>query len=58
MTFAAAAESVFTADKGSQVQLPIRQAGDKLFRWIEKMAEGAETNRQIFDRSIKITYGA
>ena len=39
MTFAAAAESVFTVDKGSLVQLPIRQAGDKLFRWIEKMAE-------------------
>ena len=50
MTFAAAAEAVFTADKGEILNIPSRQAGDKLVRWIEKMAEGTETNRQIFDR--------
>ena len=50
MTFAAAAESVFTAEKGILVQLPVRQAGDKLFRWVEKMTEGAETIRQANDR--------
>ena len=50
MTFAAAAEFVFTADKGSLVLLPITKAGDKLFRWVKKMTEGAETIRQANDR--------
>ena len=50
MTFAAAAEAVFTADKGNLLALPSRQAGEKLVRWLEKMTEGAETNRQIYDR--------
>ena len=50
MTFAAAAEAFFTADKGNLLTLPTRQAGDKLVRWLEKMAERTETNRQIFDR--------
>ena len=32
------------------MQLPIRKAGDKLFGWVEKMTEGAETIRQENDR--------
>ena len=50
MTFAAAAEACFTADKGNLLTLPTRQAGDKLVRWLENMAEGTAINRQIFDR--------
>ena len=52
MTFAAAAECVFTADKGALVQMPIRQVGDKLTRWVEKMAEGTENARQVIDRVV------
>ena len=54
MTFAAAAESFYTADKGKIAQLPVRQAGDKLFRLCEKMIEGSETTRQAAD---KVTVG-
>ena len=49
MTFAAAAEAFFTADKGNLITLPTRQAGDKLVRWLEKMAEGMETDRFLID---------
>ena len=49
MTFAAAAESFYTADKGKIAQLPVRQAGDKLFRLCEKMIEGSAT-RQAADK--------
>ena len=54
MTFSAAAESFFTADKGNIQQLPTRQVGDKLVRYCEKMTEGAETVRQVVD---KVTVG-
>ena len=54
MTFSAAAEPLFTADKGNIQQLPIKQAGDKLVRYCEKMTEGAETVRQVVD---KVTVG-
>ena len=50
MTFAAAAEAVFTADKGNLLNLPTRQAGDKLGRWLEKVTEGTATNRQFCNR--------
>ena len=49
MTFAAAAEAVFTADKGNLLNLPTRQADDKLVRWLEKMTEGTDTNQQFCD---------
>ena len=54
MAFSAAAESFFTADKGTIQQLPIRQMGDKLVRYCEKMTEVAETVRQAVD---KVTVG-
>ena len=54
MMFSAAAESLFTADKGNIQQLPVKQAGDKLVRYCEKMTEGAETVRQAVD---KVTVG-
>ena len=50
MTFAAAAEAVFTADEGNLLNIPSRQAGDKLVSWLQKMTEGMETNRQFCDR--------
>ena len=39
MTFAAAAEAFFTADKGEILNIPVQQAGDKLIRWLDKMTE-------------------
>ena len=50
MTYAAAAEAFFTADKGELLNIPVQQAGDKLIRWIDKMMEGAETDRNKKER--------
>ena len=52
MTFAAAAECVFTADMGALTHMPIRQAGNKLTRWVHKMTEGTETRREVIDRMV------
>ena len=49
MTFDAAADAVFTANKGNLLTLHSRQVGDKLVHWLEIMMKGAETNRQIYD---------
>ena len=54
MTFAATAEAIFTADKGKLLQLPLRQATDKMKRWVNKMLEESETVRQAAD---KVTVG-
>ena len=50
MTFATAAEAFFTADRGEVLNLQPQQTGDNLVRWVEKMIEGAETDRQKCDR--------
>ena len=55
MTFTAAAEAFFTADKGEILNLPTQQVGDKLVRWLEKIAEGADADREKYD---KIAMGA
>ena len=50
MTFAVTAEEVFTGDKGNFLNLPTRLAGDKLVKWLEKMTEGTDTNKQFCNR--------
>ena len=52
MTFVAAAECLFTADKGTITHLPIRRVVDNITRWLEKMTEGTETLRLAIDRMV------
>ena len=43
MTFGAAVEAIFMADRGKLGQLPVRQAADKLHRWLTKLTQEAAT---------------
>ena len=43
ITFGAAAEAIFTADRGKLVQFPVRLAADKLHRWLTKLTQEAAT---------------
>ena len=43
ISFASTAEAVFTADWGKLHQLPLRQAVDKMFKWVTKLMQESET---------------
>ena len=47
MTFGAAAEAIFTADKGKLTQLSLRQAADKNKRWVGKLTQEAATVENV-----------
>ena len=49
MTFGAAAEAIFTADKGKLTQLSLRQAADKMKRWVGKLTQDAATVGEAVD---------
>ena len=49
MTFAAAAEAIFSADKGKLVHLPVRQVVDKVRQWLGKLTQEAETIAETLD---------
>ena len=50
MTFASAAEAFFSADNKELLKETLQHSGDKMIRWLEKMTEGAETDRVKFER--------
>ena len=49
MTFGAAAEAFFSADRGKLTQISLRQAADKLTRWASKMTQEAEEKQEIIE---------